>query len=225
MGRAWVVLLLGVLSACGVHPRASTVSLRGDALLTSWRCEDPSQRQIVLPSGTNGAPASVAQKLLACPFNRDYQIQAMQRDKGGHVDAAILSEIVTKIRWGIDFQYRKYETYILGGNKKRTLIPRFLLRAFPEASAFLEISGDLIDEPINLGQSSSLILRQMETDRAATASAIDRRLGDFNAGKKDYLLWQAMIDLDAYFYAGTAVSALDSLNTKVTAKNKLLAAY
>jgi len=217
------LLLAGVLlvAACTSNPRQLNVSLNGRALLQSWRCENAEERVTAEAPQADGQPATIAQKLLQCPFYRDYQIQAMQNDTPGDIGADALSEIIYKIRWGINYQYSEYEDRILNGPKKRFFIPRLLDRNYPLLGDVLELGDVLNDNQMSVGSAGSLVSRQMQVDRAASSSVIDSRLAGYKAGKKLYPLWQAMIDLDGYYRAGTILSAIESLNRGVTAKSKI----
>ncbi len=216
------ILLLGLLAltACGFNPRASSVSLNGDVLIRTWQCEDPLVRAAVEKRGPDGTPASVAEKLLECPFYRDYQIEAMKPEKSGPVSPDMLAEIVYKIRWGIDFQYREYEKMVLNGPKKRFFIPRMLHKLSPGLGDLFRLTDFLMEEPVKVGQAAPLLARQMQQDRNATGAALERRMEAFRKGRRDYPLWQAMIDLDAYFVAGTVPSAMISLDAGLQATNK-----
>ncbi len=208
-----VILLFSIaLSACSINPRTSSVSLNGTHLLKEWRCEDAETRFAVERTGPDGIAPTIADKLLACPFYRDYQIAAMDRDNPVPVPYDMLAEIVYKMRWGIDYQYREYEEYVLRGPKKLYLIPRFLNKLMPGFADLLSISAHLAEQPVELGKAAPLIVRQMQADRAVTNAEIDRRMAALKAGKRGYPLWQVLIDLDAYFVAGTALNAIASLD-------------
>lgn len=218
-----LALLLGLfgLAACGFNPRASSVSLNGEVLLRSWKCEDPLVRAAVERPGPDGKPISVAEKLLECPFYRDYQIEAMKVQPGPPVSPEMLTEIVYKIRWGIDFQYRQYEEVVLTGPKKRYFIPRLLNNISPGLADLFQLSVLLADEPIKVGLAAPLLARQMQHDRRRTGAELERRMQAYRTKKRAYPLWQAMIDLDAYFVAGTAFSALQSLEAGLNPMDKM----
>ena len=208
------VVLIGFLLAltgCAIPPRQSTVSLNGKALLKSWRCETPEDRVGLDGVRPNGSHATLSEKLLRCPFYRDYQIEAMQKNAKRDVQYATLSEIVYKMRWGIDFQYREYEKFILRGPKSRLFIPRTLGNMYPEFADLLQFGDLVLEKPDKLGVAGPLVIRQMQIDRDVTGRVVDQRLAAFKSGKKSYPLWQAIIDLDAYFSAGTIASGLASL--------------
>lgn len=214
------VLVLVGLAGCGANPRVSSVSVNGVHLLKMWRCETPEARIAAEARNRDGTLPTVADKLLECPFHRDFQIEAMQRTNAPDVSYDQLSEIVYKMRWGIDFQYRAYEEYILKGPKRHLFVPRFLNRVVPGLSDLMQLSVDLVNEPVELGKASGLVVRQMQGDRVRTGNVIERRMAAYRDKNVVYPLWQMIIDLDAYFEAGTAFSALDSLNKKMFAINK-----
>ncbi len=208
-----VVVLSGllILTGCAIPPRQSTVSLNGRALVKSWRCETPEERAGLDGARPNGSFATLSEKLLQCPFYRDYQIEAMQKDANTVLPYATLSEIVYKMRWGIDFQYREYEKFIQRGPKKRLFIPRTLGNMYPEFADLLQFGDIVLERPEKLGVAGPLVVRQMQIDRDLTGRVIDQRLAGFKSGKKAYPIWQAIIDLDAYFSAGTIAGGLASL--------------
>jgi hypothetical protein len=208
------------LTACSVNPIASSVSLNGEVLLREWRCDSADARIVVERPDKNGIAPSLADKLLQCPFHRDYQIEAMRRDAQQTLDHKTLSEIVYKIRWGIDFQYRQYEEVLQSGPKRKYFIPRILNRVSPGLADLFQLGTILQDDPIKVGRAAPIVVRQMQHDRRETGAELDRRLAALAAGKGDYPLWQAMIDLDAYFVAGTAGSALESLDKALTSDRK-----
>jgi len=190
-------------------------------LLQSWRCETAEERVVAEAPQADGQPATIAQKLLQCPFHRDYQIEAMQKDTPADIGADALSEIIYKLRWGIDYQYTEYEDRVLNGPTKRFVIPRLLDRNYPLLGDVVDLGNVLSDKPMSVGGAGSLVSRQMQIDRAASSAEIDTRLAAYKAGKKRYQLWQAMIDLDGYHRAGTILSAIESLNRAVIARSKV----
>jgi hypothetical protein len=218
-----IVLIFGLLglAACGFNQRASSVSLNAEVLLRAWKCEDPLVRAAVERPGPDGIAVTVAEKLLECPFYRDYQIEATKTRTGLPVSPEILTEIVYKIRWGIDFQYRQYEEIVLTGPKKRYFVPRILNKISPGLADLFQLNAFLADQPIRAGLAAPLIARQMQHDRRITGDELERRMEAMRTGKMSYPLWQVMIDLDAYFVAGTAFSALQSLEAGLNPLDKM----
>lgn len=209
------MLVLAVLVGCSQNPRASSVSLNGEFVLNEWRCDESEQRFFANHTRRDGTKPSLADKLLQCPFHRNYQIEAMRSDNTQVVQHDLLAEIIFKIRWGIDFQYYKYQGYVRTGPKKHFLIPKFVDRFVPGLSDLLQLGIFLADEdPVSVGQAGPLVIRQMQLDRRATGAAIERHLADYKAGRASYPLWRAMIDLEAYFHAGTANSAMESIDQR-----------
>ncbi len=222
-GKFFKLLLLTfalALAGCDQNPRHSSVSVNGLFLLKTWRCEEPEERAVAEFNKEANRPATVAEKLLQCPFYRDYQIEAMQRDSSVVVEYDQLYEIVYKIRWGIDHQYTEYEHYLLNNGSKRFSVPRILNRVVPGFSDVLQLGIDLADQPMEFGKAAPMIARQMQRDRVVTGAVIDKRLVAFKRSKRAYPLWQAMIDLDAYFTAGTGLNAMASLEAESAAVSR-----
>lgn len=218
------ILLISVLAlaGCTVEPRYSSVSLNGQLLMDEWRCSEPSAIQLAESPGPDGRPPSLASKLLQCPFARDYQLAAMQKQNSEPVSYEVLSEIVYKIRWGIYYQYGKFQEILRGQKRGKDAaiiaVLKFVSKPFLGAFGVIIHSDTEIE---NLGSATPLVLYQMQIDRKATGQEIDSRLASFKRGEKDYPLWQALIDLDIYFRSGTINNAMKNLRSSASATEEL----
>jgi len=217
-----IVLFFALLGACAPDPRHSSISINGKLLLEDWRCESPEAQAIAEMPRPDGTPADIAEKLLQCPFNRDYQLEAMDVSRNSTVGYDRLSEIVYKIRWGIDYQYGQFETALQGRQPRKGAIIRPILSILVKpVSALFSVVAEPENELVTLGSAAPVVIRQMQLDREKTGAEIARRLAAFKRGERQYTLWQAMLDLDVYYRAGTVSNALKTLHTKVTGDDAL----
>lgn len=216
----WGLAIVVSLAACQPRSNPDRLALEDTSVIHTWQCrtgnpEIPGQFVSTAPK-----KGRLAERLLQCPFNDELQIEAMLAKAPNDATPAEMSELVTKIRWGLDYEYALYEKTIQHHAKPGRIIPRFIAKILPGSRFLNSLIPDLTDSHVVVGPARDLVVRQMRADRAATGDAIDERLAAANAHKVTYPIWQALVDLDAYAKAGSVESAIESLDLTLASRSR-----
>lgn len=220
--RASAILLLSLLglTACGERSDPERLVPDDTVIIRSWQCETSDPDTPGLYISTAPVEGRLAERLLVCPFSKELQFEALSHESASDITSDELTELVTKIRWGLDYEYRLYEETVRNRVKLGRLVPRFVVKILPGSNFFNALIPDVTDNHIVVGPARDLIIRQMRADRTATAESINKKLAEAAVRKNSYPLWQAMIDLDAYAQAGSVNSAVESLETTLVSRSR-----
>lgn len=216
----FLLLAFLALSACG--PRSNPERLVPDdtAIIRDWQCESAIPEQPGQFQSNAPTKGRLAARLLQCPFNTDLQAEALAHKSSSDITSEELTELVTKIRWGLDYEYRLYEETVRHTVKPARIIPRFIFKILPGSRFLNALVPDITDNHIVVGPARDLLIMQMRADRRATADAIDAKLATSKKRPGAYPLWLAMIDLDAYATAGSIDSAIESLEVTLSSRSR-----